>query len=230
MDITEIVDALDIFYSDVCNDDNARYRSWEYCYRQFYKSRLGCVDENTIDFLCLHLSFYLASWGMYRGSSFLLQKDYKIHRKAVLELMNKDYNPLVDISCTGLSNDENKKLLQNLTIKLQDIYTNIRDDVKGTNIQNAVSDTLVTKILLGTLGCVPAYDRYFVGGIKKYKIASGTFNFKSLDNLIEFYKKHELIFEEKRQSMRIDDEIQYPQMKLIDMAFWQIGYNRENKS
>jgi hypothetical protein len=35
------------------------------------------------DALSLHLAFFLASWGMYRGSSFLLQKDYTIHRPVV---------------------------------------------------------------------------------------------------------------------------------------------------
>ena len=32
--------------------------------------------------------------------------------------------------------------------------------------KNNLSETLITKILMGTLGCVPAYDRYFVKGNK----------------------------------------------------------------
>lgn len=41
----------------------------------------------------MHLAFYLASWGMLRGSSFLLQKDYLIHNYFIEEVvMNKNYH------------------------------------------------------------------------------------------------------------------------------------------
>jgi len=33
---------------------------------------------------------------------------------------------------------------------------------------------------MGTLGYVPAYDRYFVTGIRSQKIASGIYNIKSI--------------------------------------------------
>lgn len=42
---------------------------------------------------------------------------------------------------------------------------------------------------MDTLGCVPAYDRYFVSGIRSQKIASGTYNIKSILQLVDFYKK-----------------------------------------
>ncbi|MBQ8112212.1 MAG: hypothetical protein IJ146_03300, partial [Kiritimatiellae bacterium] len=80
MDIADkVADAALRFYNDSLRDANGRYRSWEHCYKVFYEARLkrqkgGCPDY---DYLCLHLAFYLASWGMYRGSSFLLQQDYK---------------------------------------------------------------------------------------------------------------------------------------------------------
>ena len=59
-------------YIAKCNK-NHRYLSWEHCYEAFGN------PNNSIDYLALHLAFYLASWGMYRGSTELLQKDYKIH-------------------------------------------------------------------------------------------------------------------------------------------------------
>ena len=54
-----------------------RYESWKHCYEAFED-----VSKDN-DYLALHLGFYLASWGMYRGSTGLLQKDYKIHVGAV---------------------------------------------------------------------------------------------------------------------------------------------------
>jgi len=41
------------------------------------------------DYLSLHHAFYLASWGMYRGSSFLLQKDYKVLTPIVEEILKR---------------------------------------------------------------------------------------------------------------------------------------------
>ena len=84
------------FYSSIKNDENARYKSWEYCYKIFGEKQNKIAPE-TIDLLCLHLGFYLASWGMYRGSSFLLQKDYKVHKDAVLEMQKEKYNILYEI-------------------------------------------------------------------------------------------------------------------------------------
>ena len=68
-----IIKAATEFYEELRQDQNGRYRSWEYCYSSFGEARTGTID---VDYLSLQLAFYLASWGMYRGSSFLLQKDY----------------------------------------------------------------------------------------------------------------------------------------------------------
>lgn len=60
-----------------------RFYSWRYCYDRFNSNMDDCSEEDRTDYLALNLAFYLASWGMYRGSSFLLQYDYTIHKKAV---------------------------------------------------------------------------------------------------------------------------------------------------
>ena len=65
-------------------DRHHRYRSWGHCYRYFARRR-RIRSAQGIDHGALQLGFYLASWGMYRGSSFLLWKDYRIHRYAVRE-------------------------------------------------------------------------------------------------------------------------------------------------
>ena len=51
-----------------------RYSSFDYCYNYFLTTKDLTKD---IEKSCLTLGFYLASWGMYRGSSFLLQKSVK---------------------------------------------------------------------------------------------------------------------------------------------------------
>ena len=71
------------FYNDLKVDENGRYRSWKHCYSHFIKAR----ESKKVDYeyLSLQLASYLASWGMYHGSAFLLQKDYKVHIPVVKE-------------------------------------------------------------------------------------------------------------------------------------------------
>ena len=212
------------FYDTLKKDENGRYRSWEHCYSNFINARDNKNAE--LDYLSLQLAFYLASWGMYRGSSFLLQKDYKIHIPVVKELLKEEYDPLAGIDCVELKREENQRLLENINAFLDEYYSNIRDEVKKIKVRNQLSSTLITKILMGTLGCVPAYDRYFISGIKKQKVASGNYNMKSIIQLVDFYEKNIVELENIRKDMKVNG-MAYPQMKILDMAFWQIGLDSD---
>ena len=212
------------FYDTLKKDENGRYRSWEHCYSNFINARDNKNAE--WDYLSLQLAFYLASWGMYRGSSFLLQKDYKIHIPVVKELLKEEYDPLAGIDCVELKREENQRLLENINAFLDEYYSNIRDEVKNIKVRNQLSSTLITKILMGTLGCVPAYDRYFISGIKKQKVASGNYNMKSIGQLVDFYESNIVELENIRKDMKVNG-MSYPQMKILDMAFWQIGLDSD---
>jgi len=222
--IEDIIIKGEKFYKDLKKDSNGRYRSWEYCYKTFYDAHNSkSIEESYIDYLCLHLAFYLASWGMYRGSSFLLQKDYKVHKPAIKEILKSKYNNLWGINCKEYEKEENQTLLKELVTNLKSIYDEIRITVKEEAPKNELSDTLVTKVLMGTMGCVPAYDRYFISGIRKNKISSGNFNNSSIIGLIKFYEKYYDKFESARKNMDVFG-IDYPQMKILDMCFWQVGF------
>ena len=86
-----------------------------------------------------------------------------------------------------------------------------------------MSQVLITKILLGTLGCVPAYDRFFGIGAKYLGLEKDTYQEKSLRELVDFYEEHNDRLEEARRGMQCED-LNYPQMKLLDMGFWQLGF------
>lgn len=221
-----IIESSKRFYDELKQDPNARYRSWEHCYSNFYHAR-GKEDVD-IDYLSLQLAFYLASWGMYRGSSFLLQKDYKIHIPVIEELLKDKYDPLMGIKCSDLKKVSNQKLLEEINDFISEYYDTVRKSVKSQEIKNDVSYTLITKILMGTLGCVPAYDRYFIAGIKNRKVATGIYNIKSVLQLVDFYEKNADRLDQVQQNMTVFD-LPYPQMKIIDMGFWQIGYDLDMK-
>lgn len=118
MDTVDLIIKSSIeFYNDLKVDENGRYRSWEHCYSNFIKARGS--QEIDYDYLSLQLAFYLASWGMYRGSSFLLQKDYKVHIPVVKELLNEKCDVLAGIDCIGFKDDSNQKLLQDINSFLE---------------------------------------------------------------------------------------------------------------
>ena len=208
------------YYNNLKAGENGRYRSWEHCYSYFIKGRSS--KEIDYDYLSLQLAFYLASWGMYRGSSFLLQKDYKVHIPVVKELLSKKYDALAGIECIDFRKESNQRLLQDIDLFLEQYYDKIRREVKAQELKNQLSFTLITKILMGTLGCVPAYDRYFIAGIKNQKVATGNYNLKFIMQLVDFYEKNSDRLELVREKMEVEG-MPYPQMKVIDMGFWQVG-------
>ncbi len=209
------------YYNNLKAGENGRYRSWEHCYSYFIKGRSS--KEIDYDYLSLQLAFYLTSWGMYRGSSFLLQKDYKVHIPVVKELLSKKYDALAGIECIDFRKESNQRLLQDIDLFLEQYYDKIRREVKAQELKNQLSFTLITKILMGTLGCVPAYDRYFVAGIKNQKVATGSYNLKSIMQLVDFYEKNSIRLEQVREKMKVEG-MPYPQMKMLDMGFWQVGF------
>lgn len=222
--IDELIDAAQTFYEDARRDKNGRSRSWEHCYRVFRDARTDPSPD--CDYLSLHLAFYLASWGMYRGSSFLLQKDYKVLVPIVEKILKPEYDCLFGVACTSLRDSEVQERLKNVYDNIADHFHPIREEVAGREVTTPVSPVLITKILMGTLGCVPAYDRFFIDGIKKYKVTTQEYSRKSVLKLVDFYEAHNDRLEEARRGFE-DDGLMYPQMKLLDMGFWQIGFESD---
>lgn len=221
-----------------------RFLSWEHCYDEFgkvFSRNPTSITNADKDLLALHLATYLASWGMYRGSSFLLQVDYKVHVPVVEMILDTEmnsaggtifkYRDLFGINwsdCTHVN--DNLELIfgsrgkkgspkqKGLSDKISDYYDTIRINVKGA-VKSEVSRTLVTKVLMGTLGCVPAYDTYFKKGIKKAKVTSN-FSQKSISALIAFYQTNKSDFDKERINMTTSLRKIYPEMKFLDMGFW----------
>lgn len=231
MNIDAFITKTRKFYKELQEHTASRYRSWEYCYTQFYEARKNPERAN-VDNLSLHLAFYLASWGMYRGSSFLLQYDYTIHTSVVKEILKSEYSTLFGLECKELNNEQTSSLLKKLNSEISTIYNPFRLELKETEVTQDISNILVSKVLLGTLGCVPAYDRFFVDAVKKNKVTTGNYNIASLQKLIKFYEEHQEKLENLRSEFLIKYEfdgeektLDYPQMKLLDIGFWKIDFD-----
>ncbi len=133
---------------------------------------------------------------MYRGSGELLQNDYKIHNEIIPLLRNKN----IDV----------------ITLKEQ-----LSSYYKSKNI--SPTDTLISKIILGTLGITPALDRYFVKGYKTKTGKTAGFNETTLMDINDFITRHHIELKECREYIQIKRGMNYPNMKIIDMYYWQIG-------
>lgn len=217
-----ILTQTDKYLSGITADKYHRYKSWDNCFKAFSDSK-----QNEIQ--VLELAFYLASWGMYRGSSGLLQKNHLIHKGAVNILFSEKSQKLKCNQTTEIGREDIDVIL-----KIKDeLAKHYQQDkfkfIRGSELPKPISptDTLLSKIMLGTLGCVPAYDRYFVDGLKAMKMKHASFNESSLLELFNFINnnKYELGAAQKLILSKTDNH--YPIMKILDMYFWQIGYDIE---
>jgi hypothetical protein len=164
---------------------------------------------------CLQLGFYLASWGMMRGSSFLLQKSVK-NFSDLIKVISRQDKILWEIDVPDYENDESISIL-----------LDAKEDIKeALDIKNRPSDTLITKIMLGVFGNVPAFDKYF-----KESMSVNSLNKKSLLKIHEFYLKNRKVidsydietfdFNEKERK-----NIVYTKAKIIDMYAFIDGQNK----
>ena len=236
----EINIKIDRFYGLIANyvegGPDTRYKSWEWCHKAFMikKDEYWATNDQTIqdrivDYLALHLAFYLASWGMYRGSSFLLQRDYKAHKPAVRYMLEERYCLLWDYQPQEKNINEATNLLFSedeaelgIYHKIKDSYNLIEDD------SDTPTDTLITKILMGTYGCVPAYDRFLKSGIAAHTNCYGRYingiRLTQSINRNTFQALAHLAINHSNEFVNNAVDFYYPPMKCIDMYFWEIGY------
>lgn len=188
-----------------------RYASYDYCFNYFQSFRetgrvATLASRDNLEASCLHLAFYLASWGMFRGSSFLLEKSPK-HFQALIEVLVSLDKTIWNIDVGDYSDANSRRLL-----------LHCKDEItKALGERNGPTDTLITKIMLGVFGNVPAFDTYFAKGFKLRK-----FNETALERIFRFYDQNRLIIDGYRMptidfvSGKPTDRI-YTKAKIIDM-------------
>jgi hypothetical protein len=191
----------------------ARYASFDYCFNYFQSFReqdrvADIAAQDHIQLSCLHLGFYLASWGMFRGSSTLLLKSVR------------HYEPVVEVIAAAPSAAWNLDA-HGYTSQAWPVIRQLDREIRAAfGHPGGVSDTLVTKVLLGVFGSVPAFDTYFRAGFR-----AATFGPKAFRRLGEFYHDHADIIERNRIHT-LDfhtgqpTQRRYTRAKVIDMIFF----------
>jgi hypothetical protein len=171
LEIGEAVSNIHTYHDTTEEGVHTRYRSWVYCFIAFRDNR---HDLEQINYLCLHLAWYLASWGMLRNS-FLLNRDYLVHESLVRTLLSGKFEALFHDNYS----DDNIHLVMEASNAIRESYSG-----------GSVTPTLITKILLGVFGCCPAYDDFFIYAARKYRVCSGTWGMRSLTQLWYYYEDH----------------------------------------
>ena len=136
----------------------ARYASFDYCFNYFQAHREeGRLDDllhgDALQLSCLHLGFYLASWGMLRGSTELLKRSVRTFVPVVESLVSAP-SALWTLDVDGYNATAINEILE------------FRSHLRG-HLHQGASDILVTKVMLGTMGCVPALDTSFNEGSRR---------------------------------------------------------------
>ena len=216
--ITEIVQE---FHTKL--KQNERFSSFDYCYNYFKTTSDLKFD---IEKSCLELGFYLASWGMYRGSTMLLQKSVRFLIPTIEYIASLDRSFWsIDID---VYNDENIDKI--LTIK--------NNLVERLNLKQHQDVALTTKIMLGVFGFIPAFDSYFCNTFRK--IANGKCGFRSVNK--ESLKFIQMFYENNKEIINSIDiktfdfttgkktNMKYPKAKIIDMYGFQIGLKENEKN
>lgn len=196
-----------------------RYSSFDYCYNYFQSFREkgktnDIASSENLQTSCLQLGFYLASWGMLRGSSFLLEKSVKFY-EPLIRYIAQIKKEIWDIDVHTYT-DENIALL-----------IECRNDIKKVlGIENDPTDTLVTKIMLGVFSNTPAFDTYVKAAFSLYY-----FNKSALKKLFDFYVEHKIEID-KHKIYTFDfnkgneTNRKYKKAKLIDMIGFIEGQNK----
>ncbi|HME01140.1 MAG TPA: hypothetical protein VKM93_27985 [Terriglobia bacterium] len=216
----DIEDTIDKFLEDV--KPLGRDASFDYCFNYFQRFR----EENRISDLakvehlqesCLQLGFYLASWGMFRPSSFLFRNSVKIHEQ-IIHLIAAQPPRFWEIDADTYTRENIRCLLD-----FRGKFGALPDPDHRT-----ASDTLVTKIMLGIFGNVPAFDTNFRRGFRGYGCC--TLGERSLEAVGRFYIQNAQVVERRRGEMYTIDfnsgrktRRLYSRAKVIDMIFFTAG-------
>jgi len=191
-----------------------RDASFDYCFNYFQRFREeGRLNDlktpEQVQESCIQLGFYLASWGMYRGRAYLLQKSAKI-LEPIIGLIADQPPSFWEIDVHSYSPENIQRLLD------------FKREIVSLREHKGASDTLVTKIMLGVFGNVPAFDTYFSKGF-----GYGKFEKVSLERVADFYRDNTQIIDESRSVTRTIDfntgqetPRLYTRAKIVDMVFF----------
>lgn len=207
-------------------DPHSRFFSWDHSHAHWLKYVEGdTVDD---DHAALHLAFYLASWGMYRGSAAVLQRDYKVF-VPVVRLLRSEAGTRNWTDCMFNAGDPRET-----AVEVRDLSRRLNAVLEPNLIEfgRGPSDTLLSKILLNTLVCVPAWDlnvKLALRAIPQFgRWGSNGFNVEYMVAVTELARQNADLLAEGRDLLPKPKGFRYPLTKLLDLYLWYKGLYQGN--
>ena len=201
--------------------------SFDYCFNYFQRYR----EEGRLNDLkapehvqesCIQLGFYLASWGMYRGSAYLPKKSAKV-LEPIIDLIANQPPSFWEIDVHSYTPENIPRLID----FKREIVSRL-EYKKASGVLGTPSDVLVTKIMLGVFGNVPAFDTNFRKGFKAHGCC--TFGEDSLKAIADFYRVNSEIIDHFHCAIHTiefntgqDTPRLYTRAKIVDMVFFVEG-------
>ena len=201
-----------------------RAASFDYCFNYFQSFRSCDIIEtlalpSNIEASCLHLGYYLASWGMLRGSTMLHTKSYRFFAP-VIEAIAQERPAVWGIDANKYTDANITKLLE-LKSRMSAAMTT--KSAEG-NLVTVPTDTLITKVLLGVFGSVPAFDTFFKRGFRTVTDRAVKVDQRTLRAIGDFYAANAAAIDQQR-ARTLDfargqpTALRYTRAKVIDMVF-----------
>ena len=221
MDESKINELIENFLKQL-TADSSRFASFDFCYSYFnsFDDKREIANEKNIEKSCLQLGFYLASWGMLRASSFLINKSLPYYKGLIRTIANTPQEAW-DIDLDTYDKD---------SALLIETYKSI-----SSHFNDHRHLTLTTKIMLGVFGNAPAFDDFFCTTFRKLYPGNGfrVFNNDSIRIVNEFYKENSNIIEKYGAALYCKDftsgensKFNYKKCKIVDMIGFQYSFRK----
>lgn len=163
---------------------HARVLSWDFCFEHFADLERVRGDRQAS---CMQLGYYLASWGMLRGSSYLFKNTNARHYLQALDVIER-YTP----EMSGLTPAQFGEQ------RTQELLVSVYQELGAALLpEGGRRITLVTKTMMGVWGVFPSLDSYFMQTFSAIAKAAGRrtvfsqFGENTVELIGEFYETHQ---------------------------------------
>ena len=196
--------------------------SWDFCINYF-----SATDDPTAEMekSCLQLGYYLASWGMLRGSSWLFRNAHSRHYIATIEAIAHHSPRVRSLDLCDYTDSHARAALISA-------YSDIKDALLPEGNEHS---TAVTKVMLGVWGNIPAFDTYLRAGLRSIvdpaeRAAFNTVNDRSLDLFGRIYRANQEAIDQlaaAHDTVAFSEHAAparpYTQAKVLDAAGFALG-------
>jgi len=201
-----------------------RPQSWDFCFEYFSDPVRVERDKQTS---CMQLGYYLASWGMLRGGSYLFKHTNARHYLSALDVIKEYEHEIRGVTPASFGERDTQKLLISL-------YNDLGNALLPEGGQRI---TLVTKTMMGVWGVFPSADTYFLRTFKAFatsmqkRVVFSRLSVGLIELIGEFYDVYRKEIEQLATSYQTIDFISHrstgrslPAAKIIDIYGFGASY------